>query len=182
MKAVCISADASAPIAGCAPDSALVFRSNPWFVPADGNPGEWQARIYLAACIGRLGTHISPRFARRYYSAITAVAHPFNPGVNAAIEWCRDGAVITGTGTIPTADLTPGTEFSLVCNGEAITLSPEGVLDRLDAAVAKASEFLTLRTGDFVLVDAPVQPVPLAEHKDFDVNIAGERMFRFKTR
>ena len=65
MKAVCITPDGHA---RCVPDSATILRRNPWFVPADGTPGQWRATLYAGAVIDRLGMCIRAKFAGRYYS------------------------------------------------------------------------------------------------------------------
>ena len=60
MKAVCITPDGHA---RCVPDSATILRRNPWFVPADGTPGQWRATLYAGAVIDRLGMCIRAKFA-----------------------------------------------------------------------------------------------------------------------
>lgn len=87
-----------------APDSTLITRGNPWFVPDDGNDDGngwfWTVSLWAAAVIDRLGLCIKARFAGRYYSKVAIVAHPFSPSANPAAEWLRDGAAIVGSGLV----------------------------------------------------------------------------------
>ena len=76
MKCVALTygADSQSRPIEMAPDSAVVYRGNPWFVPDTDR--RWQASFWLAAVIDRLGKNISARFARRYYNNVCLAAHP----------------------------------------------------------------------------------------------------------
>ena len=94
MKCVALTygADSQSRPIEMAPDSAVVYRGNPWFVPDTDR--RWQASFWLAAVIDRLGKNISARFARRYYNNVCLAAHPASDAD--AEQWLRDGAVVKG--------------------------------------------------------------------------------------
>ena len=47
------------------PDSALLLPGRPMFYP--DFTGDWQAQLYMAVHINRLGKSVSTKFAPRYY-------------------------------------------------------------------------------------------------------------------
>lgn len=180
MKAIYVSHGVDGPEVRMSPDSALVLRGNPWFLPADGNPGEWKARVLAAACVNRLGMHISEKFAPRYYADLTIVVHPLNSGAVPSLEWMRDGALVTGEGRMP-ASAGCGT-VAIEAAGHICNVEMEALLNDFNRAIAEVSRYMTLKTGDMILLDIPIPEIALAEGVDFDVMSGGEKMLHFKTR
>ncbi|MDO5394737.1 MAG: hypothetical protein Q4F07_02100 [Bacteroidales bacterium] len=181
MKAIYVNASAATgtPVYALAPDSAVITRGNPWFMPSDGQSDEWRAILMAAAVIDRLGKHIPEKFVSRYYSNITIAAHPHNPSVAHDTAWIRDGAIVRGEDIESTVlDGTVG----ITCQGNDYAFDGAQLRRTLDAAVVSASEYMTLRTGDMVMVPVTLPAIPLAERMDFEVAIGGKRILRFKTR
>lgn len=146
----------------CTPDSALVLRDNPWFVPDDGAPGQWAARLFAGAVIHRLGRSIAPRFASRYYDRLVLCAHTDNPDAPKPLAWCRDGAIIVGDTQIDVSDQS-WCPMVLIDGGAAIDMPDR---QAFDTAVSAVSKYMTLRTGDIVLLPLAWPRMPLSVHVD----------------
>ena len=158
MKAVCITPDGHA---RGVPDSATILRRNPWFVPADGTPGQWRATLYAGAVIDRLGMCIRAKFAGRYYSRLAVCAAMGNPGADADYAWIRDGALVVGDVQPEVADGITSVRLA----GEPEREYSLPAAEDLDRAIEAVSAFMTLKTGDMVLLpigcDVPVPEPPM---------------------
>lgn len=170
------------------PDSAVIYRSNPWFVPEDTD-ATWQASFWVAAVIDRLGKNINARFARRYYNNVCIVAHPANISPSAEgdpLQWMRDGAVVKGP-DIPLAQLPdsiiPALQMAGAERQDLAPLDKPVLLDALDNAVVTVSATATIKTGDLLLIPfQPVMPLQVAERTDFQVYLCQTPALKFKTR
>lgn len=119
-------------------DSSLLNNRKPFFQP------DWSEDMRAARCVAvricRLGKHIAPRFATRYYDAL-AMGIDFR-----AEDWMnRNMARATAF------------DYALsVGNWIAPTMFPKkwqpATMD-IHQAIAEASNVVTLRTGDIVFVD-----------------------------
>ena len=179
MKAIYLP-DPEATTAQLTPDSAVLLRGNPWFIPDDGDPALWQARLCVGAVIARLGMHIPRQFAHRYYTNLTVAAHPANDTATTAMEWMRDGALAKGCDFPIPADgqLT----FVNTLTADTCVVDAAEMRDTFDRAIATISQFITIKTGDIVMVPLPLPHVPLQEHTDFRITVNNEEVLTFKTR
>lgn len=123
-------------------DSALLNQRKPLFLPDWTNDVRYTPAVVVRIC--RLGKHIQPKFATRYYDAIAPAMDVVawdklaeDPAL--AVSW--DGSFVMGETTPP--DL-PSREEQDICE-----------------AIARASEAMTLRMGDMVYVDSDVEAIPL---------------------
>lgn len=163
-----------------APDSAVIYRSNPWFMPEDGDSDAWQAQFFVGAVIARLGMNIAPKFANRYFNNITVATHPHNATADVSVEWSRDGSVIKGV-DIPADRLTDSLAVS-VDGSPAVSFAKSEITDLLEKAVCRASALVTLKTGDIVFVPVDIPPVNLSQGTDFGLFLNQSLILKFKTR
>lgn len=140
MKAICIDSLEQPLQLHVVPDSGVNGRNRPWFVPDDMGDG-CQAVPYAGAVVDRLGMHIGEQFARRYYNSLAAAVHLRSDKADKAVEWCRDDNLTAGT------EHTPAAGFD------------EAFLADVDRAIATVSRFMTLKTGDLVLLRTDRAPV-----------------------
>lgn len=143
MKALIVT-DISNCVLQLVPDSALILRNNPWFRPADASANA-VAQVFAGAVISRLGKNIAAKFATRYYSQLVTAVHPAIAEENASIAWCRDGALIVAPDTFDPAAV------------------PENFREVLNRAIEKVSAYITLKTGDLILLPVDHPSVPLDE-------------------
>ncbi|MDE6370320.1 MAG: hypothetical protein K2K92_02385 [Duncaniella sp.] len=144
------------------PDSSLITGSNPFFFPDFG--GEWVGDLYMAVHINRLGKSISAKFAPRYYDGIALALH-FRP---ADIEAIRPGTLsgidstfAIGTWTAPAE--APGLSAT-ADDGTTISLDILPA-EKLNEAIARVSQYTTLRMGDIILIPYPgARPFAVGPH------------------
>lgn len=159
------------------PDSAIINRGRPWFMPDDIS--DWYGDILIGTSITRVGMHISEKFAHRYYSDIIAAVHPNSANDFESVRWCRDGALVTGPGAL---NASIEGNISIRANGNSTVINADDVRSLIDKAIAYVSSFITLKTGDLILLDADLPNVAISEGLDFDVEMNDVTMLRFKSR
>lgn len=178
MKALWIEQTGATPDMALIPDSAVLLRGAPWFIPDDSDPAQWQARLAVGAVIDRLGMHIPQRFAHRYYSQLTVAAHPANATQASQLQWMRDGSLADGTHFDKPADGT----LNIEANGQSVDIDAATLNENLCRAIADASAFVTLKTGDLILLPVPMAPIQLAEGNNITVKVGNTDALTFKTR
>ena len=68
------------PVIFLKPDSAILKDGKPFFIPDFSNEVHYETEVVVRIC--RLGKNIAPRFAHRYYDAVTVgidVRRPLSP-------------------------------------------------------------------------------------------------------
>jgi len=133
-------------------DSSLLNQRKPFFLP------DWSHEISATPCIvariGRMGRHIAPRFAERYYDSLAL-------GLNFRAEdklrageqteaLAFDEALAVGQWIVPAdfpADLLPTTPT-------------------LAEGIARISTLMTVRTGDLIFIDTAT-PLPVEREHVF---------------
>lgn len=157
-------------------DSALLTNGRPFFIPDFTQRCDYETEVVVRIC--RLGRSIAPRFAHRYYDAVTvgidftardlqeklrANGHPW--------ELCKgfDGSAVVGRFIAKEAlgrdiqDL----HFHLDINGETVQRGHTAdMLRTVDEQVSYISRFFTLKTGDLIYTGTPVGvgPVHIDDH------------------
>ena len=160
-------------------DSAVRLRNEPFFVP-DGR--QWAARLFAGARIDRLGLAVAPKFARRYYSALTVLAHPFVEGDNVEYEFSRDAAIMLNA-DIKLSDLPESMSVSVTGDATFSTeISAEDLCRRLDSLLSEVSRCHTLKTGDIVALPLGLPLLPMAARADYFVDVAGVSLVHLKSR
>jgi len=149
-------------------DSCLLTNRKPMFVP------DWTKELGVTPCIvlrvSRLGKGIAPKFAGRYYDAVA-------PGADfAALDLLRE-AQANGKPWTRAMDF----DFSLAVGkwidkeekGAAELLNEEWVLTP-EAAVAEASQVMTIRQGDLIYIQCPCAPRVVQKEEVIRVETNGE--------
>lgn len=153
------------------PDSAMILPGRPFFMPEWGEG--WIARVHPAVKIGRLGKNIGRRFASRYYDGFTLAMRVTlsNPDGLDGILSGMDSTFLHGE-WLPAE--TCGHEVKAESGGESINVGP---LDDVVAdAIAKVSEYMTLKMGDILLLPPVGDPVGLTEGLRTELNVDGVRV------
>lgn len=149
-------------------DTALTKDGKPFFIPDFASPCTFQMSLVLR--ISRLGRSISPRFAHRYYDALTVgvmftAQNLFEYCVSHSLPWEMakgfDGAAALGRFVTLTEEskALSGYDFHLERDGETIQKSgmtqPRFSPEEL---IADISRFYTLRQGDLLYYGFPCSP------------------------
>lgn len=133
-------------------DSALTKSGKPVFLPSIA--GKWLLNVTLVLSIGRLGKHISSRFASRYIDGIAAgFSLTATEPDNGELVRSMDGAAMVGnfvpfTDTAQLADA----RISVAVNGEPsrpVFSSANLVIPPLEL-ISQLSRYVTLKMGDLI--------------------------------
>lgn len=178
------------------PDSAMILPGRPLFMPEWGEG--WAAGLYLAVRISRLGKNVARKFAPRYYDGITAalrVGLPAESGVPAGLLSGMDSSVVHGEwqdaeGLKAPIAVSLGAPLKWSASSEnRVEFAP--MAEAVDAAIARVSEYMTLKMGDMILL--PLQPggcqgtdgcapieIPLKEHTHVTLGLNGNPVLDLK--
>ena len=164
------------PVLFMKPDSALLKDGKPFFLPDFSNEIHYEAEVVVHIC--RLGKHIAPRFAHRYYDAVTVgidfTARDLQRAFRAAgnpweLSKGFDNSATIGT-FVPLEQLGKDVQhlnFRLEIDGNKVQEGHTAdMLFQVDNIIAYASRFMTLKMGDLLFTGTPagVGPVSIGQH------------------
>lgn len=139
----------------CRPDTTWERESKDFYSPESVNTLHWTPIAYVR--ISKAGKCISGKFVSRYYDGVgfgtLLYIGDFLPDIASAS--CADHssiipAPIGGPELLEAEDKT----YEVSRNGEKIfSCTTEGLKEKLEEAICKASQLTTLRIGDFVAVE-----------------------------
>lgn len=156
-------------------DSALLKDGKPFFIPDFTEQCEYETELVVRIC--RLGKSIAPRFAHRYYDAVTVgidfTARDLQRRFRAEgrpWELCKgfDGSAVVGT-FVPVEEW-PDIQrlsFRLDVNGQTVQSGCSAdMIFTVDELVAYVSRYYTLKMGDLIYTGTPagVGPVHINDH------------------
>lgn len=187
-----LSADRpSEPVVFLKPDSSLLRDGKPFFIPDFSNEIEYETELVLR--INRLGKHIAPRFAHRYYDAIGLgidfTARDLQRQQRAAgLPWevCKafDSSAAVGN-FLPVSSFSDLNDisFRLDKNGTMVQQGNSSqMLFRFDQIISYVSRFFTLKIGDLIFTGTP-SGVGRVEVDDLlEGYIGEEKMFSFRVK
>lgn len=153
------------PVIFTKPDSALLKDGKPFFIPDFTLQCDYETELVVRIC--RLGKNIAPRFAHRYYDAVTVgidftardMQRKFRKD---GLPWelCKgfDGSAVVGDfiakEELPAIQEIP---FRLDINGETVQQGYSGdMIHSVDDIIAYVSRFFTLKIGDLLFTGTPV--------------------------
>ena len=164
------------PVIFMKPDSAILRDGKPFFLPDFSREIEYETEVVVRIC--RLGKCIAPRFAHRYYDAVTIgidfTARDLQRDAREnGLPWeiCKgfDGSAAIGT-FIPLEQAggdVQQLDFRLDIDGQTVQHgSTADMLFRVDDIIAYVSRFMTLKMGDLLFTGTPagVGPVSIGQH------------------
>lgn len=181
----------SEPVFFCKPDSAILPKGNPFFIPDWTTDVHYEVELVLR--IDRLGKHISNEFAPRYYGAvglgIDFTARDIQEELKKkGLPWEKakgfDGSAVVSQDFIPMEELEKGNiQFSLMKNEEVVQKgSSSDMIFDFDAIIAYVSQYMTLKIGDLIFTGTP-SGVGKVSAGDELTGFLGERpMFQVKVK
>lgn len=158
-------------------DSALLVNRKPFFIPDETN--ELVASPALALRVCRLGKHIAPRFANRYYDAVAPALdiQAFDLRAHAIANkepWTQavslDGSFPLGewreNGSFETVETnwTNGTDEKKLGANE----------EQMAEAVSLASKYMTIRQGDIIYLQLTDQPFSIKFNDNLTAQFEGD--------
>lgn len=174
------------------PDTVRTTRNRPFFIP--DSMGECRAQLHPAVRIGRLGRHIAPQFAHRYYDALTLCVS-FSDGAllprlrAAGLPWdlarAHDGSVCVGDMLTRTADgeeMASATMRLIVDGEEKIAASCADMLCDADRIIASISCYYKLCDGDLILCGTPSEGFAVGIGTHFEAYLNEKKLLDFYTK
>ena len=163
------------PVVFLKPETALLKDGKPLFLPPYSDRIEHEAEVVVRIC--RVGKNVAPRFAHRYYDALTVgvdfTARDLQQQLReAGAPWELakgfDGSAAIGSwGEKEELPLDSGIDFSLQLNGETVQSgNTRDMIHSIDEIIAYVSQFFTLKMGDILYTGTPagVGKVSINDH------------------
>ena len=160
------------PVLFMKPDTALLKDGKPFFLPPFSERIEYETELVVR--ISRLGKNIAPRFAHRYYDAVTVgidfTARDLQARLRAEgspweISKGFDGSAVVGD-FIPVDEVAGNLQdlhFSLRIDGKEVQRGHTAdMIFPVDEMIAYISRFYTLRMGDLLFTGTPEGGGPVA--------------------
>lgn len=173
------------------PDSAILKDGKPFFIPDFSNEVHYETELVVR--INRLGKNIAPRFAHRYYDALTVgidfTARDLQRQFRAAgnpWELCKgfDSSAAIGT-FVPVerfADV-QNLRFHLDIDGNTVQQGDTAdMLFKIDDIIAYVSRFVTLKIGDLLFTGTPVGVGPVSIGQHLEGYLEAEKLLDFYIR
>ncbi|MBR3091783.1 MAG: fumarylacetoacetate hydrolase family protein [Bacteroidaceae bacterium] len=161
-----------APVIFTKPDSAVLRKRMPFFIPDFADRFDYEAEIVVRIC--RLGRHISQKFAHRYYDAVTVgidfTARDLQTRLReGGLPWdlCKgfdDSAAIGQFVNVKDLGNLQDLRFHLDIDGKTVQEGWTGdMIFTIDEIVSFASRFFTLKMGDLIFTGTPAGVGPVSE-------------------
>lgn len=180
------------PVIFMKPDSAILKDGKPFFVPDFSHEVHYETEVVVRIC--RLGKNIAPRFAHRYYDAVTVgidftardLQRKFREAGN-PWELCKGFDNSAAIGTFISLEQAGGDlqnlDFHLDIDGcEVQRGNTADMLFKLDDIIAYVSRFMTLKIGDLLFTGTPAGVGPVSVGQHLQGYLGGEKLLDFHIR
>ena len=180
------------PVIFMKPDSAILKDGKPFFVPDFSHEVHYETEVVVRIC--RLGKNIAPRFAHRYYDAVTVgidftardLQRKFREAGN-PWELCKGIDNSAAIGTFISLEQAGGDlqnlDFHLDIDGcEVQRGNTADMLFKIDDIIAYVSRFMTLKIGDLLFTGTPAGVGPVSVGQHLQGYLGGEKLLDFHIR
>ena len=180
-----------APVIFMKPDSAILKGGKPFFIPDFAEHFDYEAELVVR--INKLGKNIAPRFAHRYYDAVTVgvdiTARDMQERFRReGLPWelCKgfDGSAVLGDFVrVDRFAHMQNIRFRLDVDGNTVQQGHTAdMLFGVDQLVSYVSQFFMLKTGDLLFTGTPVGVGPLQIGQHVEGFLEGEKVLSFNVR
>ena len=179
------------PVIFMKPDSALLKDSKPFFIPDFSKQVDYETELVVRIC--RLGKNIAPRFAHRYYDAVTVgidfTARDLQRKLRAEgkpweISKGFDNSAMIGD-FVPVGRFkdVQNLDFHLDIDGNKVQEgNTRDMIFKIDDLIAYVSQFYTLKIGDLIYTGTPVGVGPVSIGQHLEGYLEGEKLLDFYVR
>ena len=180
------------PVIFMKPDSAILKDGKPFFVPDFSHEVHYETEVVVRIC--RLGKNIAPRFAHRYYDAVTVgidftardLQRKFREAGN-PWELCKGFDNSAAIGMFISLEQAGGDlqnlDFHLDIDGcEVQRGNTADMLFKIDDIIAYVSRFMTLKIGDLLFTGTPAGVGPVSVGQHLQGYLGGEKLLDFHIR
>lgn len=180
------------PIFFCKPDSAILPKGNPFYIPDWTQNVNYEIELVLR--IHRLGKNIDATFANRYYDAIGLgidfTARDVQDELKKkGLPWEKakgfDGSAIISQNFIPVDEIKSmnDIDFSMKQNGNVVQKGNSSeMIHSFDQIIAYVSQYMTLKIGDLIYTGTPAGVGPVAIGDELKGYIGEREMLKVKVK
>ncbi len=178
------------PIIFLKPDSAILPKKNPFFIPPFSNDVHYEVELLVK--INKVGKHIEPKFAHKYYDEIglgidfTArdiQHHCKEKGFPWEKAKAFDGSAVIGEFYPKEQFDLENLKFQLDKNGETVQDgNTNAMLWKTDELIAYVSQFFTLKKGDIIFTGTPAGVGKVEEDDVLTGTIEGKQAFQIRVK
>lgn len=179
------------PVIFMKPDSAILPKNNPFYIPDFSNDVHHEVEILVK--INKLGKHIAPRFAHKYYDeiglGIDFTARDLQTKLkDKGLPWEKakafDGSAVIGDfvskNNFPDMN---NISFSLQKNNVVVQDGNTSLmLWKIDELISYVSQFFTLKIGDIIFTGTPAGVGKVNIDDTLEGFIGKEKMFEVKVK
>jgi 2-keto-4-pentenoate hydratase/2-oxohepta-3-ene-1,7-dioic acid hydratase in catechol pathway len=173
------------------PDTALLLKGQPFFIPEFSEDVHYEVEVLVK--INRIGKHIQPKFAPKYYDeiglGIDFTARDLQAQLKAkGLPWEKakgfDGSAVIGKwlnkNELPSVDQL---KFELSKNEEIVQQGDTSLmLWKIDELIAYVSQFFTLKIGDVIFTGTPAGVGPVAVNDRLVGRLEKQELFSIKVK
>ncbi len=178
------------PVVFLKPDSAILPKKMPFFIPTFSNDIHYEVEVLVK--INKVGKHIAPKFAHRYYDTIGLGIDFTARDVQAqckekGLPWEKakafDGSAIVGAFYPKEEFNLNNLSFQLHKNDEVVQDgNTSNMLWKIDELISYVSQYFTLKKGDIIFTGTPAGVGKVTENDILTGVIEGKQAFQIKVK
>lgn len=176
------------PVVFLKPDSAILPKKMPFFIPPFSKDIHYEVEVLVK--INKVGKHIAPKFAYKYYDEIGLGIDFTARDVQAVckekgLPWEKakafDGSAVVGEFFPKDEFDVNNISFQLKKNEEIVQDgNTEAMLWKVDELISYVSEYFTLKKGDIIFTGTPAGVGKVEEEDVLTGTIEGKEAFQIK--
>lgn len=174
------------PIVFLKPDSAILPKNNPFFIPPFSNEIQYEVEVLVK--INKVGKYIDTKFAHTYYQEIGLGIDFTARDIQTAckekgLPWEKakafDGSAVVGT-FYPKKKIDLGNlKFQLLKNGDIVQDgNTNAMLWKIDELISYVSQYFTLKKGDIIFTGTPEGVGKVEENDKLTGILNGKEVFK----
>ena len=178
------------PVVFIKPDSAILPKRNPFFIPPFSNDVHHEVEILVK--INKVGKHIQEKFAHKYYDEIGLGIDFTARDVQSkckekGLPWEKakafDGSAVIGEFYPKSAFNLEEVKFQLLKNDEVVQdWNSTAMLWKIDELIAYVSQYFMLKKGDIIFTGTPAGVGKVKENDVLVGMLEGREAFKIKVK
>ncbi|CAM1364205.1 conserved hypothetical protein [Tenacibaculum sediminilitoris] len=178
------------PVVFLKPDSAILPKKMPFFIPPFSNDIHYEVEVLVK--INKVGKHISPKFAHKYYDTVGLGIDFTARDIQAqckekGLPWEKakafDGSAIIGEFFSKEEFDLENLSFQLQKNDEVVQDgNTSNMLWKIDELISYVSQYFTLKKGDIIFTGTPAGVGSVVENDILTGTIEGKQAFQIKVK
>ncbi len=178
------------PIIFLKPDSAILPRKNPFFIPPFSNEVHYEVEVLVK--INKVGKHIAAKFAHKYYDEIGLGIDFTARDVQAkckekGLPWEKakafDGSAVVGEFYAKENFDLENLQFQLIKNEEIVQDgNTNAMLWKVDELISYVSQYFTLKKGDIIYTGTPAGVGKVSANDVLIGKLDGKEAFNIKVK